>query len=163
MGYGKVLVPLDGSPLAEMALQHVVNITEPGGQVHLLSIMAEDRMSEITLLASTIAQPVSFSEAALPYFQSMSDPRTIQARREYLQRVGDVLEGNGFVVTVQVCPGHVIETIVSVARDDFDVIIMATHGRTGISRVALGSITEGVLHKSPCPVLIIPARAAKAE
>ncbi len=163
MGYGKVLVPLDGSPLAEMALHHVVEITRPGAQVYLLSIMAEDRVSEIAMLASTIAQPVSFSETQMPRFQNMNDPRVVHARRDYLHQVGGYLEQSGFEVTVEVCPGNVIDTIVSVARDNFDVIIMATHGRTGISRVALGSIAEGVLHKSPCPVLIIPARSAKAE
>ncbi len=162
MGYGKVLVPLDGSPLAEMALRHIVDITRPGGQVHLLSIMAEDRVSEIATLASTIAQPVTFSETSWSRFQDINDPRAVHARRIYLEHVGVRFEEAGFEVTVEVCPGNVIDTIISVARDDFDVIIMATHGRTGISRVALGSITEGVLHKSPCPVLIIPARTAKA-
>jgi len=44
-----------------------------------------------------------------------------------------------------------------VAREGFDLLMMVTHGRTGLSKLALGSITEAVLQHAPCPVLVIPA------
>lgn len=159
MGYSKVLITLDGSKLAELALKHVIKLAEPGAQVHLLSVMAEGQTSEIATLANAIAQPIHESREAWPPLRGASDPRAVHARGDYLKQVSDWIEQLGFEVTTEVRPGGIIETIVSVARDGFDVIIIATHGRTGLSKVALGSIAEGVLHRAPCPVLIIPTSA----
>jgi nucleotide-binding universal stress UspA family protein len=157
MGYQKILVTLDGSKLAELALQHTLEVAAPGAQIHLLSVMAEDRVSEIAALASAMGQSVAITNEQWPPLRPTTDPRLIHAREDYLRQVSEWLEQVGMEVTVEVRPGNVVDTIVSVARDGFDVIIMATHGRTGLSRVALGSVAEGVLHRSPCPVLIIPA------
>lgn len=162
MGYRKILVTLDGSKLSELAIQHVIKMAEPGAQIHLLSIMAEDRVSEIAALASAMAQPVAPTSEYWPPIHP-TDPQAIHTREDYLRQVGEWLEQVGMQVSIEVRPGSVIETIVEVARDGFDAVVMATHGRTGLSRVALGSVAEGVLHRAPCPVLIIPACAAKAE
>jgi nucleotide-binding universal stress UspA family protein len=162
MGYQRILVTLDGSKLAEMALEHAVQVAAPGAQIHILSVMAEDRVSEIASLASAISQSVSLSNEQWPPIRPANDPRALHAREDYLRQVSEWLEAIGMDVTIEVRPGNIVDTIVSVARDGFDIVIMATHGRTGLSRVALGSVAEGVLHRSPCPVLIIPAPAAQA-
>ena len=163
MGYKKILVTLDGSKLAELALSHVIEVAAHGAQVHLLSVMAEDRVSEIAALASAMSQPVTTPREQWPPVHTSNDPRGIYAREDYLRQVSEWLEQVGLRVSVEVRPGNIVDTIVSVARDGFDVVVMVTHGRTGLSRVALGSVAEGVLHRSPCPVLIIPASAVKAE
>jgi nucleotide-binding universal stress UspA family protein len=54
----------------------------------------------------------------------------------------------------------VVGTIIDTARDDYDVIVMATHGRTGFAKVLMGSVAESVLHKAPCPVLLVPVHPA---
>ncbi len=159
MGYKKILVTLDGSKLAELALSHVIEVAASGAQVHLLSVMAEDRVSEIAALASAMSQPVTVTKEQWPPLHTSSDPRAIYAREDYLRQVSEWLEQVGLRVSVEVRPGNIVDTIVSVARDGFEVVVMVTHGRTGLSRVALGSVAEGVLHRSPCPVLIIPASA----
>jgi nucleotide-binding universal stress UspA family protein len=54
--------------------------------------------------------------------------------------------------------------IVDTARDHgCDLIVMGTHGRSGVSRLVLGSVAEEVLRKAPCPVLAVKAPAAAAE
>ncbi len=159
MGYERILVTLDGSKLAEAALQHVKCVARPGAQIHLLSILAEDRMGEIAALAGVVAQPGSAGRDQRFQSHMLPDPRAIHAREDYLRQIGTAFEKAGFEVTVEVRPGHVVDMIIDVARDGFDVVVLATHGRTGFSRVALGSVAEGVLHRSPCAVLIIPASA----
>jgi nucleotide-binding universal stress UspA family protein len=154
VGYERILVTLDGSKLAETALQHVKQVARPGAQIHLLSIMAEDRIGEIAAFATAVAQ---VGTAGRESRHMLPDPRAIHAREDYLRQIGTWFEQAGFEITVEVRPGHVVDMIIDVARDGFDVVILATHGRTGFSRVALGSVAEGVLHRSPCPVLIIPA------
>lgn len=158
MGYRRILVALDGSKLAEATIKHVVQVAQPGAHIRLLSVMADNDVSEIASLASAVAQPIA------PHVQwpqvSPAEPHAERAREEYLRGVREWLED--FDVTIDVRPGDVVDTIVSVARDNYDVIVMATHGRTGLSKIALGSIAEGVLHRASCPVLIIPAKAAGA-
>ena len=166
MKYRKILVTLDGSKLAEAALEHVIEVAKPGAQVHFLSVMAEDRVSEIAALASAIAQPVTTMAPPTnqwPPIENITDPQVIHARHDYLDQVSTYIAQAGCEVSAEVRLGNVIETILSVAKDGFDLIVMVTHGRTGLSKVALGSVAEGVLHKAPCPVLIIPASALKAD
>lgn len=163
MGYDKVLVTLDGSKFAEIALEHAIKVANMGANIHVLSVMAQDAISEIASMVSAATQPSPNDEQAWPPISRPDDPRAAHAREDYLRRVSDWLAQAGYDVTVEVRPGNVIETIVSVARDGFDIIIMATHGRTGLARMALGSIAEGVLHRSPCPVLLVPARAVQAH
>jgi len=161
MGYKNILVTLDGSKLAELALQHTLEVAAPGAQIHILSVMAEDRVGEIAALASAMGTSIALTSEQWPSLRPSADPKLLHAREDYLRQVSEWLEQVGMEVTIEVRPGNVIDTIVSVARDGFDVIIMATHGRTGLSRVALGSIAEGVLHHAPCPVLVVPASIAR--
>ena len=163
MGYKNILVTLDGSKLAERALEPVKEVAANKAHIHLLSIMAEDRVSEIASLASAIAQPFTSTDEHWPPIHATTDPRVVHAREAYLEEVRDWLEQLGFSVSTEVRPGNVVDTIVSVARDGFDIIVIATHNRTGLSKVALGSVTEGVLHKTPCPMLVIPTLLAEAE
>src|SRR5262249_15420012 len=162
MKYRKILVTLDGSKLAEAALEHVIEIARPGAQIHFLSVMAEDRVSEIAALASAIAQPVTTMAPPTeqwPPIENTTDPRAINARRDYLKQARAWIAQAGVDVSTEVTPGNVVETILKIAKEGFDLIIMVTHGRTGLTKVALGSVAEGVLHKAPCAVLIIPASA----
>ena len=64
---------------------------------------------------------------------------------------------------VQVAAGHPAETIVRMARElAVDLIIMATHGRTGVSHLLLGSVAEHVVRHAPCPVLTVRQQEQRA-
>lgn len=161
MGYKNILVTLDGSKFAERALEPVLEVAAQNASIHLLSIMGENRYSEIASLASAVAQPFHAAQEQWPRIHAINDPRAIHAREAYLKEVSEWLEQLGYKVTVEVRPGSIVDTIISVARDRFELIVIATHNRSGLSKVALGSIAEGVLHKAPCPMLIIPAQVSE--
>jgi len=55
--------------------------------------------------------------------------------------------------------GEAANAIIDTAHDGYEVIVMATHGRTGFSKALLGSVAETVLRQAHCPVLLIPVRA----
>ena len=160
MVYAKILVTLDGSKLAELALHHAEQIAQPETHIHVLSVVSEDYVIETGIsLAHGMNADFSLSSQQLPSPQDVIDPKTLQKRVEYLRQASDWLKDKGFVVTVEARPGKPIDEIVKVAADSFDLIVMATHGRTGLSKFVLGSVTEGVLRRSPCPVLVISAHS----
>jgi nucleotide-binding universal stress UspA family protein len=83
--------------------------------------------------------------------------------QEHQRMLNDFIEENfaGAESTVRIRkivePGVPASTVTYWARNEkTDLIVMSSHGRTGLSRVLMGSVTEQVLRKSPCPVLVVP-------
>jgi len=148
--YERILVPLDGSKVGEAALAEVEN---------LATKLAPSTQVEVTLLQ--VISDITFdfltdNEAAqLPYDQG--DLQKIeQAARNYLEKAATRLQGKGIQVKVMVTEGHAAEEIVKAAiSTNADLIAMSSHGRSGLKRWALGSITDKVLHESPVSVLTV--------
>jgi universal stress protein A len=159
----KVLVTLDGSELAEAALKYAAAIAEPGARIHLLTVATEYVSQSVLTPDGLIRTPSLMRDVNWPPLDGVVDTELVYAHERYMQRVSDWLTEAGFTVSSEVRFGPIVDTIVEVAEADFDAVVMASHGRTGLRRLALGSIAEGVLHKSPCPVLIIPARALERK
>ena len=157
MGYKRLLVTLDGSKFSEQALKQVVRIAEPGAFIHLLSVKAEDPASEVEAMVK--ATYPDHSAAPWPPIAPVVDPLRPDARDLYLREVEEWLSQADYHVTAESRAGEVISSILTVAQGGYEVIIMVTHGRTGIDKAALGSVTEAVLRDAPCPVLAIPAAA----
>jgi len=157
MGYKRILVTLDGSKFSERALKEVVRIAEPGAYIHLLSVKAEDAASEAEAMAKA-AQP-KHGTASWPPIAPVTNPLRPDARDLYLTEVENWLSHAEYHVTAEVRTGEVISSILSVVHGGYEVVVMVTHGRTGINKTLLGSVTEAVMHASPCPVLAIPVAA----
>ncbi len=154
MAFKNILVTLDGSDLAETALKVALHAADVDARIHLLSVMEQDWAA--TLMVS------SFMGEAIPLVADPRyayDPRAIQIQNEYLDRITTRFAMEGHKITSQVEPGAVVETIVNIARKQgSDLIVMATHGRAGITRAVLGSVVADVLPQAPCPVLVVPPR-----
>jgi nucleotide-binding universal stress UspA family protein len=165
LGYKNILVTLDGSLLAEQALRHVAVLAEPGAVIHVLSVVTNEPVDVVTAIARSSAylSPVMDPEvlADLTERDAQDKSQLLSNRKGYLEQITALLVESGYTVTLDVRFGDVLKTIVDTARDGYDVIIMATHGRTGLSKVFLGSVAEAVLHQAPCPVLLIPVRVTE--
>lgn len=160
MGFRKVLVPLDGSQLAEVGLQYAQRVAEPPAEIHLLSIVNDEHVEQqLVSIANSIeiafAGTLAYPSAAVPTLEE-----NIRLTKRYLEREAERLANRGYTIKVQAVPGPVVDTIIEVAKDGFDAIIIATHGRTGLAKLVMGSVAEGVVRKSTVPVLLIPARAS---
>ncbi|MBX3083436.1 MAG: universal stress protein [Anaerolineae bacterium] len=156
-----VLITLDGSPLAEQALDFVPRLLKPDTKIRLLTVLGEDRAVELASLASTIGH-VGYFSSELPQVHLEVDPQEAISARNYLLGMAERLEMKGYQVTVEVLEGRsVVEAIVETANTGgYDAVFMVTHGRTGLSKLALGSVTEGVLKKAKCPVIVVPGHAS---
>lgn len=143
--FGKILVPLDGTELSECMLEHAV---------------AFGRLFEASYhLVRVVPFPMDIASPYLPHTvqlnQGLVDEAKVSAA-EYLERHAERLRAEGRSVDCRVLvdaqPGHGI--LKEMERAECDLIAMATHGRTGLSRAILGSAADKVLRGTHVPVLL---------
>ena len=145
--YKRILLPLDGSPLAEQALPHAI-------------AMAERFQSELVLLRVLIPlpRPPTTPETAL---QRAAEEAAIFAR-EYLDHVADGVQERGITVQVVTIGGRPHWQIIQYAEtNQVDLIVMCTRGQSGLSRWLMGSVSDRVVRGANVPVLMV--RAQKEE
>ena len=142
----KVVVPLDGSEIAEAALAPAIELAQ-------------------ALRVSVVL--VRAAEAPIYWVEEESGARTAapgseaEAARRYLDAVADRYASAGIVFTGYVTDVAPEEAIIGAAEDyGAGAIAMATHGRSGFARAALGSVAEQVLGRATTPVLLVNARLA---
>ena len=143
--YNKILVPLDGSALAECVLPHV-------------EAMATNNKAKVTFLY--IIQPLDVP-LTKPDFKARIESEAKAAASDYLEKLINKQQYKE-AATGKVILGKVAENIVDYAtKNKMDLIIMATHGRSGVSRWVSGSMAEKVLHAAKVPIWLIRAGAPK--
>jgi nucleotide-binding universal stress UspA family protein len=148
--YRKILVPLDGSELSEKVLPHIEHLAEGGAEVILFRVCEP---------------PVVLADYPADLQTSWEDhvrQETAHIREQCRVYLGDIrgkLEKKGLKVTAASGTGRADEEIVKFAEQaGVDVIVMASHGRSGLARWAYGSTADRVLKSSPIPVLLIKSR-----
>jgi nucleotide-binding universal stress UspA family protein len=145
--YSKIVVPLDGSELAEGVLPHVAEvIRDRGSHVYLLTVASVARGTAPALTDLLSSSGNTHEERQ----------RVEQEVTAYLREVADELEPVAAEVQVGVRFGRPAEEILTFAGEvKADLIAMSTHGRSGISRWVFGSVTDRVLHGALCPLLLV--------
>jgi len=153
--YRKILVPLDGSKLAECALPHAVDMAKAyAAEMVLVSVTEE---VEGFRAVSDASQPSE--ERLVPE----AGGKLEEQARKYLNRVAQGIAKEGVEVTTEVQFGKPADGIMVAAMlYDCDVIVMSSHGRSGVSKWTHGSVAEKVFRVSHTPVLMIPAAGCKA-
>lgn len=143
--FKKILVPLDGSELAERALEPALTLAQ---QVH----------GEVIVMSVPVLQHMFVTEPA-GYGFLLPEQSVDQSRHEllaYLQGVQKRCAHPNVTVHHLIEEGDEATVIVeAAAAHHIDLIVMSTHGRTGFTRWMLGSVTEKVLREAQCPVLVI--------
>jgi nucleotide-binding universal stress UspA family protein len=162
--YKKILVPLDGSKLAESALPHVEVLAKGCDTEEVILVSVTERVKGYRVLEGS-GQSVG-SEGGWMESSQLLRQRVVpeaygkkerQAQR-YLDRVAKKLAAKGLNVSTEVLLWKPAEAIVGYAKQSkCDLIVMASHGRSGPSRWAYGSVTDKVLRSSCTPVLMIRA------
>jgi nucleotide-binding universal stress UspA family protein len=150
----RILVPLDGSEVGESALKHVKMF---------ISKLSPQTQVEVTLLHVLRMQtPIATGDylAGVPILLSEEETEADKkGAMDYLHSVGESLKSTNVTILVKVAIGYAAEEIARTANEiNADIIAMSTHGRSGLSRWAFGSVTNRVLRsKDTKPVLLIRA------
>ena len=152
--YKKIMVPLDGSELAECVLPHVDGFVT-GCQVE-------------TIIFVRVIEPTHYSTmsvTASPQFsKAMQENAKMMEKKEksfaegYLRHMISRVKQGGIKYKTDVLVGKVADSLVDyVDTNEIDLVLIATHGRSGISRWVRGSVADRVLRSSCAPVLMVRA------
>ena len=146
IGYSRILVPLDGSSLAERVLPYVHALGSAyGTPVELLRVF--------TPASERLADP------AHGLYQHQIDANVRDGAHDYLNSVKRYMDGSELTVTCTVEEGDPASRIVDMAeKEPGTLVAMSTHGRSGIARSLLGSITDKVMHATNSPLLVVGSR-----
>ena len=145
----RVIVPLDGSPLAEKVLPHVTALAK------------EMTFETVLLRAYNFKQVISNFEDYIPDWDVLEADAVGEAI-SYLNGKVRELKGQGLIeLSLRASEKEPAREIIDLATEPNNVIAMSTHGRSGLRRWVLGSVAEKVVRHSNSPVLVIPAEASQ--
>lgn len=147
----KILVTLDGSKLAEDSLISVTELAEQYGKdnVELTLFRVSELFSPPYIYPPEM--PISIEE-----YLEYEKKRTAEICHSYLKDIEKQLSQKGITAIKAVEEGIPADIIINFAKNhSTDLIVMSTHGRTGFSHWAFGSIAEKVLKGAPCPVFLV--------
>lgn len=145
--YNRIIIPLDGSDLAGGALVHARELAQRlSVPMHLVRVVDAYVLNRIGTTG------LAFDYGAVTELVEEED----QDATAFMDQQVAALKGEGLDVTGVVVHGPVASSIVALANAD-DLIVMASHGRTGIRRWFLGSVAEEILRQATVPVLLLRA------
>jgi len=145
--YTRIVVPLDGSELAERALPDAERLARLiSAPIHLL------RVVDLTLLPWYGQFEMSMEYAATE--QMLADDS--DAASTYLQTIAERLTASGLTAVTEVRRGPTSRSLIDATKPG-DLIVMASHGRSGMTRWFLGSVAEEILRHATVPVLLVKA------
>jgi nucleotide-binding universal stress UspA family protein len=140
--YRKILIPLNGSSLDEIALRNAVEISHATGAELILLKVVQDPLAAVPEASVGVSPRVIYDAA-------------IRAMK-YLQGVSFRLGGEGIRIRTKVLEGDPASTILCYAhRENVDAIVMGTRARTGLSKLFWGSVAERVAKTTRRPVILV--------
>jgi nucleotide-binding universal stress UspA family protein len=143
----RILVPLDGSELGEKALPFARELAkEWNASLSLIRVVPDPFMTFVPYAANDPPSRVLSQD--------------VEEANAYLVSIGHALGGG---VNTNVVVGDVVAGITKeVAKQRITDVVMASHGRTGLSRVLSGSVADALIHELHCPILVVPALAVQS-
>jgi nucleotide-binding universal stress UspA family protein len=154
--YEKVLVPLDGSELAECVLPHLESIAKGCGVKNVVFLRAVEPVHLPVGILSDGGEVFTEQDAARA--RNQADQANKESAKNYLDQVASQTKYDGVTNHTEIVIGKAADSIAEYAtRNAVDLIIIATHGRSGIGRWAWGSVADRVLRSACVPVLMVRA------
>lgn len=140
-----LIVTIDFSAVTDAQLEIVDRLASPGREIHLLHVTEPD--------------PSFVGLAAGPEDVQHHVANELRRAQGELDAFAERLRAKGHTVETWLVPGPTVQTILEQAEKlDADVIVMGSHGRGKLFDLVVGSVSAGVIRKSPVPVLVVPAR-----
>ena len=154
--YKKIMVPLDGSPLAECVLPHVESIVKGCNAAEVVFVRVIEPIHLPAGGGSDSGYIFSKEEAARIRKETESQNKSLA--KKYLDGLIRQKKYPGVKMTVEVLEGNPAHTLAEYAeKNQFDLLVIATHGRSGVSRWVWGSVADRILRSACVPILMVRA------
>jgi len=154
--FKKILVPTDISRNSRAAFRCAVNLAEKhDAEIYVLSVVNIGYLEE--------AGKIESNRFHLPhsYVENLMKERTRETDEFIKKNSGDK---KGLKIERHIRKGYPLTEIIGMAKEkDVDLIVMGSHGRTGLSHVLMGSVAEKVVRKASCPVLTVKPKLSESR
>ena len=153
--FKKILVPLDGSEHSLRALTIAIQIAKKfGGKITLIHVYS------VTIRPVIMPEPTTLTPPMIPAMTPAEVSKAVEATRKagasILADGEQKVKAKEVQVETILREGHTVQEIVKTAKEGkFDLIVIGGRGISKIRELLLGSVTDGVIHHAPCPVLVI--------
>ncbi|MCL6529740.1 MAG: universal stress protein [Meiothermus ruber] len=140
--YKRILMPTDGSNCSQQAIREGLEVAKNMG-------------ARVTFLYAleNISSSLWISPESVPYgLELLEDLKRVGS--EALSKAAELAQAAGVEAETKLVEARPVEAILDEAKNH-DLVVMGTHGRSGLDRFMLGSVTEAVLHRSERPVLVL--------
>lgn len=147
--FTRILVPIDGSACASTAVDVAIDLAKTqGARLTFVNIVDPSK--------AALASMDPYGGTAVPWLEALTeDGKTLLT--EATQRA--TRAGVGVQATHLLTGNAIEQTVATAASEGCDLIVMGSHGRSGLSRLVLGSVAEGVMRETSIPTLIVHARS----
>ena len=136
--YNRILLPTDGSEGADKAVEHALSLAEKyDAELHVLNVVDVRSQSTTDMWTNVIGELEEAGEELTEDIVEEAEERGIDAKPEVIKGI----------------PSR--EIVSHADEDDIDLIVMGTHGRTGLNRVLVGSVAEKVVRTADMPVMTV--------
>ena len=139
MAFNKILVPTDGSEYTKAAVRKAMELAKLSG----------GKVTALYVLDQTILTNMPMDTAVMNVYNTLE-----KEGKEAVDFVRDLGASEGVEVEVVIKEGTPVKVILDESAD-YDIIVMGTLGRTGMSKLLMGSVAERVVRASQCPVLVV--------
>jgi len=153
--FEKILVPLDGSEHSLKALEIAIQIAKKfDGKITLIHVYS------VTIRPVIMPEPTTLTPPMIPAMTPAEVSKAVEATRKagasILTDGEQKVKAKEVQVETTLREGHTVQEIVQTAKEGkFDLIVIGGRGISKIRELLLGSVTDGVIHHAPCPVLVI--------
>jgi nucleotide-binding universal stress UspA family protein len=151
--YRHIMVPLDGSELAECVIPHLEAVAGACSDARVTLVYVEEPLHVHGGLESMFS----------PEERERLEESSMESHGDYLGEAAGRLNCGKATVETKVLQGHVAEELANYASSNgVDLVVMSTHGRSGVTRWVMGSVADKLLHSSRVPVLMVRAPGTAA-
>jgi len=141
--FSRILAPTDFSDAARAGVEAAFDMAAEGGEVIVLHVVDD--------------VPLTYGYVGMAIPDPQVVTRLVKGAEQEMEESLPPVPG-GLRVTRKVVTGNPSDVIVQMA-EEMDLLVMGTHGRSGLKHALIGSVTEKTIRRSPCPVLVIPPTA----
>ena len=153
--FKKILVPLDGSEHSLRALKIAVQIAKKfEAKITLIHVYS------VGIRPVVMPEPTTLTPVGIPVMAPTEVSKVAEATRKagaaILADGEEKVKAEGIEVETLLKEGHSVQEIVKTAKEgSFDLIVIGARGISKIREIILGSVSDGVVHNAPCPVLVV--------